>query len=239
MMMNSRQASFILTVLLATRVCAAPVRIVVVQDKTGSANWTRTPQITVATLDPLIDLIKITSGELALGLIRDSSNHGLLRLRIDLAPAEPPKPVPTGRPFDDMRASKAYSAALTAHQGKFDAWQRRTESDIAAFKSQAQPLLEGKANANATDVWGAVVRADGLLSEPSPVGMASAHVWLVVASDLYDNTSRAKPQELRSGAHLLVINSGQTASLAPLKPVRFEAIVPALRYVVDTEKGTK
>jgi hypothetical protein len=217
----------------------APVRVVLLQDKTGSANWTRTPQLVITDFNPLMDLIKTNSGEIALGLIRDSSNRGLLRLRVDLPPVEPPKPVPTGRPFDDMRATKTYRTASTVYQNDLEAWQKRTESEIAAFKSQAVPLLEQKANAPATDVWGALVRADRLLSEPSPGGAPSAHAWLLVASDLYHNAGPARTQGLSIRARLVVINSGQTASLAPLKPVRFEAIAPALRYVVDTEKGAK
>jgi hypothetical protein len=225
--------------LLATALYAAPVRIVVVQDKTGSANWTRTPQLSVADLDLLIELLRNASGELALGLIRDSSNRGLVRLRIDLPPAQPAKPVPSGRPFNDMRAAKAYRTVFAVYQDDLEKWRTKTEANIAAFKSAAQILLDQKANASATDVWGAVVRADRLLCEPPSPGTPVPDLWLLVASDLYYNTGSARPQELRSGARLIVVNAGQTASLAPLKPTRFEAIAPAFRYLIDTENGGK
>jgi hypothetical protein len=235
---NPRLAAILLG-LSITGLDAAPVRIVVVQDKTGSANWTRTPQLSVTDLDPLIELLKNTSGELALGLIRDSSNRGLLRLRIDLAPTPPAKPVTTGQPFADMRAAKAYRTAFALYQDDLDSWRKRTEANIAAFKSVAQDLLDQKANATATDVWGAVTRADRLLCEPPSPGAPAPHLWLLVASDLYHNAGSARPQELRSGARLIVINAGQTASFTPLKPLRFEAIAPASRYVIDTENGGK
>ena len=58
------------------------VRAVVLQDQTGSVNWTRTPTLCYEDLKPLVNLVRERSGEVAFGLIRDSSNRGLIRLAV-------------------------------------------------------------------------------------------------------------------------------------------------------------
>src|ERR1700687_2482706 len=52
----------------------AAVRIVVFQDKSRSVNQTRTVQITEEDLLFLIDVLRVTSGELAFGVVDDRSD---------------------------------------------------------------------------------------------------------------------------------------------------------------------
>ena len=87
------------------------VRAVVLQDQTGSVNWTRTPTLCYEDLIPLVNLVRERSGELAFGLIRDSSNRGLLRLAITTPePVELQTPaVWSANPFIANRERAAFS----------------------------------------------------------------------------------------------------------------------------------
>lgn len=221
----------------ACNVFAAPVRVVVLQDKTGSANWTRTPQLTLSDFDRLIDLLKARSGEVAFGLIRDSSNRGLLRLRIDSAPVAPEKPAQTGRVFDDARSVKAYRQANATYHRQLEQWQTATDASITLFKSSMGPLLDQPANARATDVFGAIRRGDLLLAEPQANGAPAVHAWLIAATDGDHNNGPVMMGKLRSGARLVVINSaGRIGSLKVFAPITFESISSAMRFMIEAEK---
>src|SRR5437667_3246420 len=130
---------------------ASPVKVAFLQDKTGSANWTRTPQPTVDELQMLIDLLRQTGGELGVGLIRDQSNRGLLRLRIDPPPRPVAKPLKTLRPFRDARRMEQYRKDTERYHGNLAGWTAETDRRIARFKTDALVLLDSPANARSTD----------------------------------------------------------------------------------------
>ncbi len=230
-------ALLLILLLAALQVVAAPVKVVVIQDKTGSTNWTRTPQLTLEDFDAPISLLKRSSGELAFGLIRDSSNRGLVRLHIDPAPVPPAETARTGHVFVDMRAANAYRAARAQYQQQLAVWQSATEANIALFKRQIQPLLDSAPNARASDVFGAIRRADLLLSEPEAAGKERAHRWILVASDGQHNQGPAMANGLSSGARLVCVNSAgeSCGSLERFKPLKMESISSGIRYLIETE----
>jgi hypothetical protein len=229
--------SLLVTLLVSVVASAAPVRIVLLQDKTGSSNWTRTPQLTVEDIDPLIDLLKTNGGEIGIGLIRDTSNRGLVRLRIDAAPDEPKIRQRTGRPYDDLRQAREYRVEYAKWEQLFPAWKNDVEGKIAGFKASVAPLLATNADARATDLWGAVQRADLMLSEPAATDI-STHSWLLASTDGGHNRGRVLTRRLRSGARLVVINSAGTfGELAALQPLSFENIRASVRYVIQSERG--
>jgi hypothetical protein len=233
----SKRLRLLALLLVACLSYAAPIRIVVLQDKTESANWTRTPQITVADLDPIFDLLKQLSGELAFGLVRDSSNRGLVRVRIGAAPLEPRKPQRAGRSFDDMRSAREYREQHADWERKLVAWKTETEAKIVLFKAAVEPLIKQKADAPATDLWGAVRRADLLLAEPV-AGHMTLHAWLLASTDGGHNRGPILNGELRSGARLVIVNAAdESGSLASLHPLRFESLLAAIRFLVETESG--
>jgi hypothetical protein len=214
----------------------AAVRIATLVDKTASANWTRVPAVSLEDFEPLLALIAARGGELAVGLIRDSSNRGLLRLKIPPAPVAPPPPDPHQNPFLLAEARAAYETRLREHREQTELWRREVDQRQADFRAQLGELLAVNADATRTDIWGALRRAELFLNEPQSSGLAAPHNWILLVSDGEDNARRPKVA-LRSGARLLLINSSATlGALAELKPLAFESFRAATAFLVAEEK---
>ncbi|MGQ9635818.1 MAG: hypothetical protein ACUVXB_16460 [Bryobacteraceae bacterium] len=201
-------------------VCA-PVRIALLLDQTGSANWTRTPQLRPEDLEPLIELVKRCGGELGLGLIRDQSNRSLVRLRLE----QPPEPPGAANPLRAVKARPAYEKRRRQ-------WEAETAEQIGRFREAAARLLAQPADARCTDVWGAVLRADLFLAEEDGAWGAELSRWAVLVTDGQHNCG-GEPVRMRSQARVAVVNgSASLGSLAALKPARFESPQAAFRYLI-------
>jgi hypothetical protein len=215
-----------------------PVKIALFQDKSGSAGWSRTPQLTEATLRILIDLVREKTGEIALGLFRDRSNKGLVRLRIDARPEEPQKPAKTRRVYEDARAMRQYRSDMAKYEEALARWGEQADQRIAAFLSEVRLLLEQPADARCTSIWEAINRGDLFLSEDDASWRRGPHKWAVYATDGIHNCGPGSAATLMSGATLIIINGeARTGSLEPLQPKVFESIEAAFRYVSATEGG--
>jgi len=206
-----------------------PFRVALLVDQTGSANWTRTPQLGSEDLEPLIELVKRCGGELGLGLIRDQSNRSLVRLRLERPPeatadANPLRALKT-RPLDEQRRQQ---------------WEAESTEQIRRFREAAALLLGQPANARCTDVWGAVLRADLFLAEEDGAWGAELSRWAVLVTDGQHNCGGA-PVRLRSETRVAVVNgSGSLGGLELLRPLRFESPEAAFRYVaVAGTRGKK
>ena len=133
-----------------------------------------------------------------------------------------------------------YRNDLVQFQQKLAAWQAETDERIARFKKDVQPLLDQRADAKSTDIWGAVSRADLFLAEDEAAWRRATHRWAVFASDGLHNRGMVKPAPFRSGARILVINSAaQFGSLTALHPEAFESVEAAFRHISATEWGQK
>jgi hypothetical protein len=75
--------------------CAAPVKVALMGDKTGSTEKTRTQQIQSEDRNQLVELISHCGGEIALGFVTDESNRSLVRLRVEVP--EPAQRQPSWR----------------------------------------------------------------------------------------------------------------------------------------------
>jgi hypothetical protein len=210
-----------------------PLRIVIFQDKTGSATWMRTPQISVDDLEPLIAYIARCSGEIALGLVERNSNASLVRMHVERpAPVWVEPPVAGGSAFRRERAQReraekrrTFEADSAAH---FDGVAQR----VAAFQDLAAPLLQRPPNARRTDIWGAISRAAYFLGEPVPGGVEQRLVALL-ASDAKDNIG-APSVPLPERAELLLVNGEPSlGALKDLDPRRFESFASAVRFLVN------
>ena len=222
----------------ATLQKASPVKVAFFEDKTGSVNWTRTPQPTLDELQMLVDLLCHTGGELGVGLIRDNSNRGLLRLRIEPPPEDVPPLQKSGRPFADARRMEQYRKDKAVFQQKLAVWQTETDARIARFRKNTQPLLDQRSDARSTDVWSAVRRADVFLGEDDAAWHRPTHRWAVFATDGLHNRRAVKAVVMKSGARIIVINSdAQFGCLAPLHPELFESIDAAFRHLRAAEGG--
>jgi hypothetical protein len=221
-----------------TAASTIPVKIALFQDKSGSTGWTRTPQLTEATLKILTDLVKESSGELAFGLLRDRSNKGLVRLRVEPCPLAPSKPEKTKRVYQDSRAMTKYRREKVQHEEAMSHWEEEMDRRIKGFLSDIRPLLEQPPDAQCTSIWEAVTRGDLYLSEDDASWPLPPHKWAVYVTDGIHNCGPGKTATLKSGATLVVINGdSQTGNLGPLQPKVFESIEAAFRYVKATEGG--
>ncbi len=201
-----------------------PVKIAVLADQTGSIRWTRTPALQLPDLEPLIELLPERGGELALGLIRDRSNRGLLRLRLD---RKPPPPDSANR-LRVMAQKPAYERVLSE-------WQSRSARELEQFRTAAAELLQPSGLASCTDIWGALTRADLFLAEQEPQWVAVER-YLVLISDGEHNCG-GRPAPFRSDAKLLLVNgSASVGALAKLRPLCFESPSAAFRLIITSRR---
>lgn len=217
----------------------APIRVATMLDKTGSANKTRTQQPGADSFKPVIERLCVSGGELSVGIIRDNSNRPLLRLRIETPPA-PVKPNDDKEDYADVLAEKQdeYDKKLRAYKQEYKAWEEETERRVAQFTTDLQPLLNQPANARHTDVFNALFRADLFLAEQEVGFKKPSQKFILLNSDCQDNVGiSAKRLTLQSGAQVIVINGvGSIGPLKSFKPVLFESLDAAMRYVVKGQQ---
>jgi len=212
-------------------------RIVLLQDKSGSTNQTRTPQTSMEHIDLLINFIRPCGGELSYGLVNEQSNASLLRLRIELPPSGAPnKPDEKGNPFIVSQQMEAYRQELSRYEGRVRDWRAESERRIADFKSQIGTLLSSPASARRTDIFGGIQRANLFLSESSAVWTNPTHQYLILVSDGEDNVRRSYTPLNDNVKFILVNGSASIGSLGALNPERFESIESAIRFVVASER---
>ena len=208
-----------------------PARIVVMFDKTGSVGENRVEQPNAEDLDLLFEVLSRVSGELAIGSISDDSNRTLLRLRIDLPPAQPEAPSDETNAYILADLRDEYDDAMVEYQKKLDAWTSATRSRIDTYRDRAAALLSAPANARYTDIWGAVRRAKSFLDEPTP-SWGETSRFVVLISDGDDNV-RGDQVEPGHGTHVAIVNgAAMLGDLGHLDPVQFESVDAAFRWVV-------
>jgi hypothetical protein len=215
-----------------------PVRVAVLQDSSGSINWTGTPTLKGEDLDPLIDLLSCCGGELGFGLISDNSNRGLVRLTIDFPPTQPMEPYKEGNPFKVAKKHEAYQREMDEFNRRLATWQEESEQRIVKFKAQVNAILQREKLARKTDVWDSVRRADLFLSEDDSAWGQTPFIYAVLITDGQDNVKKERVVTMKSGAKLLLVNSFDSiGALKDLNPLRFESIESALRFIIaDTER---
>jgi hypothetical protein len=217
-------------------VAAKPVKIALMLDKTDSANSTRTQQPNLDMLQPLVNCLRSTGGELAVGLISDDSNKPLLRLRIEPPPQAPSKPPEGGDADEVAQRLDRYNNDANDYQARLTAWASSTDDRLKKFTDDVQPLLSQAPTAHRSDVLNALNRSDLYLAEKDPDFPEGTQRLIILNSDCQDNV-RAPLNKLRSNAQLFVVNGvGSVGSLAQFNPVPFESLTSAINYVVQGGK---
>jgi len=223
-----------------TQSCAVPLEVAVMQDKSRSSKEYRTPQLSVANLEPIIKQLRACGGELAVGLIRAESNRSLARLYVpqpDLPPL-PPKPsreeAENAFEYDQamMEHRKEHKKAKAARKRARARHRREVKKRVKAFKTKLAELLETAPNANYTDVWGGIRRAELFLAEPDAGYNTAPRKAMIIISDARDNAGKPPVEvPLESGAEMLLVNGAPSlGSLKKVEPTRFESIDGAVRY---------
>jgi len=210
----------------------------VFDDKSGSVKTARISPIQEQDLLSLINVLRQTGGELSFGLIGESRMRPLLRLRIPVPPA-PPVKRDFQNAFERAEEDSAFQGAMESYEAKRKQWEADVNQRIDVFMQAVRPPLQQPAREKATDIVGALERAELFLNEPDAVWPAETarHRYVILNSDGVATTNR-KPVEIRSGACLLLINgSGSLGTIEPLHPLQFESKQAALDYITATELG--
>jgi len=214
-----------------THAPCVPLRAVALQDKSRSGLVNRTPQLDTAQLAGVVRYVATCGGEIGLGLINRRSNAPLVRLYVSEPPLAVTEPELIGTGFDRRDTRRAYQHALDVYNAERSVWEHQTESAVRQFTTEAHQILGLPADAPATDVWSAVGRARQFALEPGYWHAAYRTVALII-SDGQDN-ARAQPVSLPANLELLVVNGNPVAeTLDRLNPMKFEAIDPAIRYML-------
>lgn len=214
------------------------IKVGVMLDKSGSAKSTRTKQPTIEDIQPIINRIKQSGGELGVGLVTDNSNKSLVRLRVEVRPTLPVKPTSeTFKGDADKFASayKEYNQKKALYEENIVSWNQETEKRVQKFLSEVEQLLSLEPKAKRTDVMNALNRVDLFLAEKDPSFPVNAKKVIILNSDAQDNV-KAKLNALNSGARLIVVNGiGSVGSLKDLKPELFESLEAAINQIVKGE----
>lgn len=215
-----------------------PVRIACIQDKSGSALLTRTPQLERDDLAPLIELIRERGGELAVGIIHASIRAGMARLRIDPSPLPPAPPASAARnPLDEAEQESARHDEQVAFEHKRTDWETEVNNRLETFHSDLDALLKVHSDSRTSPVWSAIERADLFLGESDASWSELPARYGIVLSDGEDNTVHTAPV-LSAGAVWLIVNGdGRVGALGALKAKRFESVRAAFTEVVAIERG--
>jgi hypothetical protein len=211
---------------------APPLRALVAIDDTLSMDASRTPEVSTASLGPLLDRMQASGGELAIGFIRERSDAPLLRLYIP-SPPEQPVPIATvGDVFSRAKAKQQQEQQTAQYAADCRHWRADATGRINAFLGELAPLLSEPRDARRTDIRSMVVRADLFLAEPTTYSRPPRNIIIFITDGL-DDVNTETPPPLASHADVLLVNGvGTVAYLAPLNPVRFESLDAALRFAV-------
>lgn len=212
-----------------------PVRLVIIQDKSLSTGETRTPQLQLADVEPLLAVLGQVGGELAVGIIHDRSNLSFVRLRIDAPPLEPVAPPKADNPLERRKQDIAFRKLTQEFKAAEQTWTEEMQNRVAEFQRDVEPMLALAADARRSPVWDSVQRAELFLSERDAAEATPPRRYAVFITDGLDDVG-ARSVPIRSGAKVLMVNgSAQLGSLAAIQPQRFESIQAAVRFVVGSE----
>ncbi len=212
------------------------VRIGLLDDQTGSSIPMRTPHLTVDSIVRLVDAVKGQDSltlEVGVGLIRDVSRQGLIRLRIDPPPTPPAAAAASsGNAFIDLKTRQQSGRERDAYLLARQAWVSKTQTDVEAFKRRLAPVLTGRDDAQSTDVFTPIRRVLAFLNEPTADG-SSARKFILLASDAQDN-SAAQFSGIPTSVKLILTNGfGSAGSLERYNPSLFENLEAAVEFLIS------
>jgi len=220
---------------LAETACS-PAKIAIMIDSTGSRLRTRTPTATEEDFEPYYDVLKKCGGELAVGLITDDSNQGLLRVRIDVPPTKPAPPANEANPFALAVKAGEYEKVKQNYDGQLVVWREAMDKRFLNFKKELKTLLSASPCARKTDIWGAVARMDIFLAEDDSSWNATTKKYGVLVSDCDDNV-RKNAVAPKSDATWLIVNGTPVSQLTALSPMHFESLDSAARHISAKSGG--
>ena len=213
-----------------------PVLFAVFEDKSGSVKSARISPLREEDLAALIRTLRIAGGELAFGLIGESTDRPLLRLRVPVPPARPLK-AEVQNAFERAEQDARFQEPLERYEAELRQWNADVDQRASAFLNAVRPRLQEKATAKRSPINAALTRSELFLNEPVTTWPNDPHRYIILNSDAIDTTKSALVS-LKSGATLVLINgSGSLGIVESLKPLRFESVQAALDHISATEIG--
>lgn len=215
------------------------VKIAVVVDQTFSTLGTGVPQIHLADLEPLIALLTVRGGELAVGVVAPNSDIPLLRWHI---PTPVPQPVDSSRLETNLfrvgQAQVRHERAMSIYNETEFQRQLHVDEIIRAMRLKLDSLLSLPPAAVVSDVAGIIEHVDECLSEPDTEWEIQPLKYALFCTDGLHNSGRAAPLAMRSRAQILTVSGGTLGILAPFNPIEFENPRAAVRFIVADAKRT-
>lgn len=213
-----------------------PALYAVFDDKSGSVKTARITPLCEQNLMALIDTLRLTGGELAFGLIGESTDRPLLRLRIPVPPQHPTMRE-VQNAFERAEQDALFQEQLEKYEGEMRYWKADVDQRVNDFLDAVRPRLQEKATAKRSPINSALTRSELFLNEPISTWPKAPHRYIILNSDAID-TTKSSPVTLKSGATLVLINgSGSLGVLGSLNPLQFESVQAALDHITATEIG--
>ncbi len=240
-----------------------PIKMVIITDKTGSADWSRILQPQPQDFQSLLPLLRINGGELAIGNFCDDSNRPLERVRVEQQPllekavfnhpVLPVEPKNQGNAFTYRKEKDRYKQELVeyesrrqndlqilaAHNNSVQEWQSQSEEKIKEFmKTQLQPILAHPVNCGSSDIQGGINRAKLFLGESDLTWRQTPREFAVFITDGLDNVG-IQPAEFKNNAEVLLVNgAGSKGIFENIEHKAFESVPAAFQYLLtQVNKG--
>lgn len=222
-----------------------PLKVCIIQDKSGSSAQYGTPQLTQRTLQPITEAQVEVGGDTGVGFLDESSNWPLTRF---YAPPIPPRPV-EGKgitPSQKLAAKQAYMKAVREWKAELDARAIEAGREAERFYDSLKSELDRPASASQSDVIGSLLRCDRMLAEPDlQWGGREVLKYAVFVSDAEhairkmgpgDDRETTMPERLESGATIIVVNGKKHKGTLGehFKVLAFENIESAVRHILST-----
>lgn len=217
-----------------------PVRLAKVFDQSGSMGWTNTKRVSLEELKPVFSLLLRCGGEIGVTFIRSESNRPLFRFFV---------PEPSVEPIFTPRSEDEEPYKFTDRKKKFEKehsdWEKAKSerqniyaSKFDEFLKEIEPVLNAEQKGG-TDFWGALHRANIMLSESEVIWNTEPHSYLVLVSDGVDTVGKPKVV-LDEKINVLWVDSKTDDSiLKKLHAERYESFDRALASILAIEGRQK
>ncbi len=214
------------------------VKVVILLDKTGSSARHGVPNADSLAIAPLLELMTDVGGELAVGTIESVSENPLLRIRIEvppIAPIDSSDLMPNV--FLEAKVKAAYQKEMVSYTETLAQWKRSRDPSIKAFWLTLDSMISRPADQRATDIYNAVMRANTFLLESDASWNDSPLKYAILCSDGEHNSSSQPAIRPADGVEYLLVPGAREGCLAALKPVRFESLPAAIRYILANHQA--
>ena len=203
---------------------ARPVKVGVALDKTGSTEPNGVSGATIDDFAILLDLLREQGGEVAVGLIRETSNRPLLRLPI-APPLEVDPRQASSNPFERAAAREKVKAQDSARQQEDEAATKR-------FVTELRALIQTPADARKTAICQAMERMDLFLHEDDGRWLGRVDKFAVFITDGQENVDPTPCRTKLSGARVVVVKGGGDVGVFSSLDVKlFEAPGAAFSWI--------